>query len=540
MKVLMDSGSQRSYVTESLKNKLGLIPEKTEVLNLNTFGDDKFRKQRCDQVQLQLQGQTKDIEIMAFCFPKISSPMSMTLDFEHYPHLDGLVPADQSLLDNSVTDIDILIGADYYFEIILGEIRRGDNGPVAVQSEFGWLISGNAQASRTESNGKISNPMLERPERTYPADLLIDEEGDELTNVVRMFWNTESIGIMETEQLTDHGFLREVLFNEESQRYQVSLPWKEECLPIASGLLSCVSRLRQTYSRLKKDPELLKEYSNVIKQQQELGIIEQIAEEPGHKSAHYLPHHAVVRPEKCTTKVRVVFDGSAKDGESMLSINECLEKGPNLVPHLFDVLVKFRGHPVGIVADVEKTFHQIVIHPDNRKMLRFLWFNDPFKEHLEIVQFQFCRLVFGLTPSPAIFSSLIQHHLEKYEQKEPQVIALLKDSFYVDDFICGSTDNDKAIEIHEKANEIMKDGGFGQRKWTSNSKVFLERVVPKEQPKKVMKPCHEPIKTAKALGSERNMEVIDSSVKLSEESNCEFTPCSSKYNKDVTEPVTEE
>ena len=59
----MDSGSQRSYVTESLKNKLGLIPEKTEVLNLNTFGDDKFRKQRCDQVQLQLQGQTKDIEI---------------------------------------------------------------------------------------------------------------------------------------------------------------------------------------------------------------------------------------------------------------------------------------------------------------------------------------------------------------------------------------------------------------------------------------------------------------------------------------------
>ena len=220
----MDSGSQRSYVTESLKNKLGLIPEKTEVLNLNTFGDDKFRKQRCDQVQLQLQGQTKDIEIMAFCFPKICSPLSMTLDFEHYPHLDGLVPADQSLLDDSVTDIDILIGADYYFEIILGEIRRGDNGPVAVQSEFGWLISGNAQASRTESNGKISNPMLERPERTYPADLLIDEEGDELTNVVRMFWNTESIGIMETEQLTDHGFLREVLFNEESQRYQVSLP----------------------------------------------------------------------------------------------------------------------------------------------------------------------------------------------------------------------------------------------------------------------------------------------------------------------------
>ena len=85
VRVLMDSGSQRSYVTESLKNKLGLIPEKTELLNLNTFGDDKLHKQRCDQFRLQLQGQTKDIEIMAICFPKICSPLLMTLDFEHYP-----------------------------------------------------------------------------------------------------------------------------------------------------------------------------------------------------------------------------------------------------------------------------------------------------------------------------------------------------------------------------------------------------------------------------------------------------------------------
>ena len=179
-----------------------------------------------------------------------------------------------------------------------------------MQSEFGWLICGNAQASRTESNGTITNLMLERPERTYPADLFIDEEGDELTNAVRKFWNTESIGIIETEQLTDRGFLGEMQFNEESQRYQVSLPSKEECLPIASGYLSCVSRLRQTYSRLKKDPDLLEEYSNVIKQQQELGIIEQIAEEPGHdKSAHYLPHHAVLHGAlswcgHCTLKPR--------------------------------------------------------------------------------------------------------------------------------------------------------------------------------------------------------------------------------------------
>ena len=97
----------------------------------------------------------------------------MTLDFERYPHLlDGLVPTDQNLLDNSITGI--LIGADYYFEIIFGEIRRGDNGPVAVQSEFGCLVSGNAQESCTESNGTIINLM--RQERTYPASSSTNKE----------------------------------------------------------------------------------------------------------------------------------------------------------------------------------------------------------------------------------------------------------------------------------------------------------------------------------------------------------------------------
>ena len=212
---------------------------------------------------------------------------------------------------------------------------------------------------------------------------------------------------------------------------------------------------RQIHSRLKRALELLKEYSNVIKQQQELGIIVQIEQEPGHdESARYLPHHAVVHPKNRTTKVRVVFDGSAKHGESAVSINNCLEKGPNLVPHLFDVLVKFRGYPVGIAADVEKAFHQIAIDPEDRKMLRFLWFEDPFKNHPKIVQFQFCRLVFGLTLSPAILSFLIQYHLEKYKQKQPQVTSLLKDSFYVDNLVSGSKDDDQAIDIYEKSNDM--------------------------------------------------------------------------------------
>ena len=52
----MVSGSQRSYITNHLKRKLGLIPKRTETLNLNTFGNKKFSKRDCDLFKLRLQG----------------------------------------------------------------------------------------------------------------------------------------------------------------------------------------------------------------------------------------------------------------------------------------------------------------------------------------------------------------------------------------------------------------------------------------------------------------------------------------------------
>jgi len=138
-----------------------------------------------------------------------------------------------------------------------------------------------------------------------------------------------------------------------------------------------------------------------------------------------LPHHGVTREDKETTKLHIVFDGSAKDTKTMYFLNECLEKGPNRIPHIFDILIKFRNNLIGIVADIEKAFHQIVIDGSDRDMLRFLWFDDISKEKPEIIQFRFCRLVFGLTPSPAILAETIQHHLTRYLLIEPHMVDLM-------------------------------------------------------------------------------------------------------------------
>ena len=161
---------------------------------------------------------------------------------------------------------------------------------------------------------------------------------------------------MEETDVGDKEFLKDVKYDETELRYQVRLPWKEGCLPESSGYHQCAKRLEHVYSRLKTEPELLQEYNNVIQQQLRTGVIEEVSELTELEGTYYLPHHGVMRCEKRTTKVRIVFDGSACHGGSSQSINECLEKGPNLVPHLFDVLIKFRGFPIGIALTWRKPF----------------------------------------------------------------------------------------------------------------------------------------------------------------------------------------
>ena len=78
---------------------------------------------------------------------------------------------------------------------------------------------------------------------------------------------------------------------------------------------SCVNRLTSTVKRLRKSPNLLEEYDKVIRDQMDQSIVEEIKPnldqvEPG--KGHYLSHHAVIRQEAVTTKLRVVMDASAK------------------------------------------------------------------------------------------------------------------------------------------------------------------------------------------------------------------------------------
>ena len=196
---------------------------------------------------------------------------------------------------------------------------------------------------------------------------------------------------------------------------------------------------------------------------------------------HYLPHHAVVRQDRETTKIRVVYDGSARDKNESHSLNDCLLTGPNYVPMLFDILLRFRTYPVALTGDIERAFLMIRIAEEDRDALRFLWLQDPFDPRSSdprsnVQHFRFTRLVFGLRPSPAILGSVDTHHLAEYRLTEPTLVSLVQNSLYVDDLVTGANTVNEAFDIYKGARRLMSNAGMNLRKWNSNSLELMKLI----------------------------------------------------------------
>ena len=143
VRVLSDNGSQRSYITDSLKTRLGLSSIRKKRLNLNTFGNSKFKPQSCDVVKVYLRKPGNDdvFCVEALSFPTICSALPSSIDLSDHPVLNDLELADYNG-NTGQNHIDILVESDFYWSLVTGEIVCTESGPIAVGSKFGWLVSG--------------------------------------------------------------------------------------------------------------------------------------------------------------------------------------------------------------------------------------------------------------------------------------------------------------------------------------------------------------------------------------------------------------
>ena len=189
----------------------------------------------------------------------------------------------------------------------------------------------------------------------------------------------------------------------------------------------------------------------------------------------------MVRRNAETTKVRVVYDASSKEGKNGTSLNECLHVGPSLNPLLFDILIRFREYKVVLIGDIEKAFLNVEVDKDDRDSLRFLWVDDVQRDNSNIVVYRFCRVVFGVNASPFLLNGTLRHHISRYAGVDPGFARKMVEGFYVDDLVTGEYTVDRTYDLYKKARDRLAEGGFKLRKWKTNDSVLKASIDSAEQ-----------------------------------------------------------
>ncbi|GFW97570.1 integrase catalytic domain-containing protein [Trichonephila clavipes] len=176
---------------------------------------------------------------------------------------------------------------------------------------------------------------------------------------------------------------------------------------------------------------------------------------------HYLPHRPVFK-ENSTTKIRPVFDGSAHHGKSC-SLNDCVEKGPNLIEMIPAILNRFRLGKIGVISDIRKAFLQISLHENDMNFLRFLWWEGGNLEKAVICRHR--RVGFGVSCSPFLLAAVLNHHFKQAPEHLEKAAEKLKDSMYVDNCVTSVDSSEELESFKRDSTELLSLGKFDLRGW---------------------------------------------------------------------------
>ena len=381
--------------------------------------------------------------------------------------------------DREITSIELLIGNDFYLDFILPRRVELQSGLYLLDSKLGWILTGRTSEFAVEK--QESNMLI----LTYGTE--IETETNLFTEVDKSlpmkanledFWRLETIGIHDSAvDSQDDEVLRTFYktLRYDGGRYYVDWPWKQETPSLPENRELAFGRLKSLVSKMKNNPELVKQYDDIIQDQLRLGIIEKVKPLYADGLKHYIPHHAVINLSKTTTKVRVVYDASAKDKKDNKSLNECLYRGPVLLQDLTSILLRFRLNKVAVVADIEKAFLQIGLNDEAKNVTRFFWLKDTNSLTVEnnIQVYRFCRVPFGIISSPFLLGATLDFHLKLYQSDTAENI---RENIYVDNVITGAKSAEEAIHFYKNSKQIFAQAAMNLRDWTSNDTTVLDEI----------------------------------------------------------------
>lgn len=469
IRALLDQGSQASFITESTVQLLGLkrVPVSGRVSGL---GDANTRIKH--MVSLSIKSRTNPVfslQVNAYVLGSLTTMLpTCMVNLSGWLNTVKISLADQEY--GSPGKINILLGAEAYSEVLLeGIMRDPQSGVVAQQTTLGWILSGQVRNNSTSAKRVI----------TMHAQIREDQ-------LLKQFWEIEREPDCLKKKLTKEEIKCEELYEtttvrDEDGKYVVRLSFRNEnpqCQYSESKEIA-LRRFLATEKRLLRNPQLYENYKRVIEEYEELNHMSKITniEEINYNKAVYLPHHAVIRNDKDTTKVRVVFDASCK-GSNSISLNDDLMVGPKLQQDLRHILMRWRRHPICLNADIVKMYRQVRVNKQDSDFQRILRRSNP---NESVQHYRLLTLTFGTAAAPYLAVKSMQQLAKDEQLNYPVAAKITQQDYYVDDLMTGCETEEEAIEIYTQINKLMKAGGFELQKWSSNSVKLLKYMEKQNQ-----------------------------------------------------------
>ena len=445
---LLDTGAGSSYASNKLINLLNKRPKETLTKRIDMMLGSSTTNVEIYSATLGAVNGSFDMNIE---LTKVHKPQLLTLDnpnyatlLSKYSHLKGVKIEDNDTRPQ--IPIHVVLGASEYATIKTSTAQRvGKPGqPVAEKTLLGWTLM-------SPGREDVGSPLL------LTQSALVDYE---------QLCSLDVLGLADShnnDQLEVYEEFKEQLERSPAGWYETKLPWKVNHPTLPTNEAGSKRRLEQLVRKLQRNGQY-EEYDSIIQEQLKEGIVEP-APEVATGREFYIPHKGVTRENAESTKLRIVYDASAREKDNQPSLNDCLNPGPPLQNRLWDILVRSRFYPALLTGDLKKAFLQVRIKREERDSLRFHW-RPPNGSNTSVLRFT--RALFGMTCSPFLLGGVINQHLDTWESQYPELIKEIRDGLYVDDLMTGGENAEITAEKKAITTDVFKDASFTIHKWHSN------------------------------------------------------------------------
>ncbi|XP_062557814.1 uncharacterized protein LOC134222670 [Armigeres subalbatus] len=462
---LLDCASQRNFISRALCERLQIPRSRLpHSIVISGIGNKSVSVEYQSTVTLMSRVAPFSLDTSMLVLPSITVKLpQFTVDTRSWsipPHVDL---ADPSFAVSG--SIDLILGAAHFFQVLrYGRITIGEQLPLLQNTEFGWVISGECMLNDHDHANprtcQFSNPCA-------------------IEELVNRFWQLEEVqdnrGWSPSERFCEEHFIRNTTRNTHG-RFIVKLPKREELLmQLKDNRYNATRRFYSLERSLEANPEKKILYHKFVKEYLELRHMREV--DPGEfniQPQYFLPHHAVMKMDSSTTKLRTVFDASCRS-KSGLSLNDVLLPGPTIQDTLVKIIMRFRLPQFVVAADIEKMFRQILVHPSDQPLQRILWRDDP---DSPLKMFQLCTVTYGTNSAPFLATRVLQKLADDEKDKFPQAAHILRHDFYVDNLLSGSDEESSLAVTCGQLITMLASAGITIRQWSSNSPVVLETIPP--------------------------------------------------------------